>query len=256
MRLAMFLALFCLAFISGCGGGGSDYVDNPQVENSTGYVNMPAGLQVIGYHGVVQIDENYTNMGLRHRGQAALTGLTDLVVTDVDTPLLCIKSPNMAVMLVGATRSGSTITYRLASAAGVIDWYVFDKMRAPPAGSSGAGLQVYTSAGVLAFDSTNPPMRIVGIADLASAPPNGTYPPPAGSIAAAAGDYAACLSFARIYVTYGNQPDLMLGDGVRTSSTGASTEMIVFKQLQPHAIPGDYLQPAGGKLFLVDVTNL
>lgn len=32
--------------------------------------------------------------------------------------------------------------------------------------------------------------------------------------------------------------------------------MIVFKQLPPYAIPGDYLQPVGGKLFLVDVTNL
>lgn len=255
MRLAMFLALFCLAFISGCGGGGADYVDNPQLEKSSEYVNMPAGFQVIGDHGVVQIDENYTNMGLRHRGQAALTGLSDLVVTDVDTPLLCIKSPNMAVMLVGATRSGSTITYRLASAAGTIDWYVFDKMRAPPAGSSGAGLQVYTSAGVLAFDSTNPPMRIVGITDLPNAQ-QGVYPPPPGSITAPAGDYAACLSFSRVRATYGNSPDVMLGDGVRTSATGASTEMIVFKQLPPYAIPGDYLQPMGGKLFLVDVTNL
>lgn len=255
MRPAMFLALFCLAFISGCGGGGSEYVDNPQLEKSIEYVNMPAGFQVIGDHGVVQIDENYTNMGLRHRGQAALTGLSDLVVTDVDTPLLCIKSPNMAVMLVGATRSGNTITYRLSSAAGAIDWYVFDKMRAPPAGSSGAGLQVYTSAGALAFDSTNPPMRIAGITDLASAQ-QGVYPPPPGAITAPAGDYAACLSFSRVYATYGGQPDWMLGDGIKTSSTGVVTQSIVFKQIPPYAIPDGYLQPVGGKLFLVDVTNL
>lgn len=218
---------------------------------------MPAGFQVIGDHGVVQIDENYTNLSLRHRGQAALTGLFDLAVPDVDTPLLCLKSPNMAVMLVGATRSGSTITYRLASAAGTVDWYVFDKMRAP-AGSSGAGLQVYTGAGVLTFDSASNPMRLAGLASVPDAPANEAWPPAPGAITAPVGDYAACLSFPRIYLTDGQAPNRWFGDGVMTSSTGVTTEQRYFKDHPPgsNGFGRSWMQPKGGKLFLVDVSNL
>jgi len=252
MRVLVFLAILFSALISGCGGGGGGGIASDGVNASQqqieGYENMPAGLQVIGDHGYLQIDGSSVNLGLRDKGTATFTTSVDLLVTDVDTPLICLRS-DVTVMVQGATRSGTTITYRLAVGSGVsatVGWYVFDKMRLTA--TSGAGLQVYNDAGVLTFDSTNYPIRIVGIAD--------NNPGPA-SIVVSAGLYAACLSMSRINrVVSGGLIDPIFGEGVRTSATGADVGSLVFKTLPAGIGPIGPWQPNAGKLFLVDVTNL
>ena len=221
---------------------------------------MTAGFQVVGSHGLLQIDERYTSLGLRAKGSMSITGPATLVVTDVQTPMLAISAPSAPVLLTGAVQSGGTVTYTLTSAAATaLDWWLFDKMTPPAGGSHGAGLQVYTADGQCAFDSTSPPMRIAGLLRLPDAPANAAWPPTPGALSGPAGAYAACLSHPRVYLTDGQQPNRWFADGVQTSPTGCTTGQVYYRSHPPgsNGFGGErYMQAQGGLLFLVDVTGL
>ncbi len=220
---------------------------------------MTAGFQVVGSHGLLQIDERYTSLGLRAKGSMSISGPATVVVTDVQTPMLAISAPSAPVLLGGASQSGSTVTYTLHSgiATTALTWWVFDKMVPSVVGSHGAGLQVFTADGQCAFDSTTPPMRIAGLARMPDAPGGGAFPPAPGSLSGPAGAYAAFLSHPRVFVGDGGTVN-WFADGVQTSSTGCVTGQVNFRKLPPQASFGTslYMQDRGGLLFLVDVTGL
>lgn len=250
MRVFACLAFSFLAFISGCGGGGAQEGDD-----------VTAGVSIVGQHGVVQIDSESRNLGLVAQGTALGSASTLQFSASVvsSAPMLCIRSPSAAIMVTGVSISGGVATYTYSrSAVADFDWFVFDVPAA--AAAHGTGVQVFDASGAIAFDSTMRPMRMAGVASIpdgATAPDTaGTYPPTAGSITAPMGSYAACISTPRTYErTVFSGVTRLYGDGVITSATGASTDMVFYRQRSTTISGPVYRQNKGGKLILVDVSG-
>lgn len=151
---------------------------------------MPAGLQVHGSHGVLQVDENYRNLCFKSKGN--ISGSGTVVVNNASFPIVALYPTAGTAIITHVTVSGSTYTFSIE---GTTEYFVFDVPPAFPA--NGVGLQVWDAAGAPAFDSNLPYMKPVDVFDhTVAAPPPSTdtdtgYRKPAGKkYAIAMMDYA------------------------------------------------------------------
>jgi hypothetical protein len=246
--------------LTACGGGGTDAepadVPRPvELPVITGAKNMPAGFQVIGDHGYVQIDENYFNMVYKQKGTVATfvdtynratmsyTGVTG------STPMVFVKSSNSAfVALLTVSQSGNTFTYEYAAdRATTISYWIFDK--APAASSTTGGLEVLNSSGELVYSSSQVPLKIVQVAAVSSGTPMGTD---LGSGPGGSGAYANTLSQPRVEVSSGIFKVEGVITGLSNSSTG-NTPVSLFSVGGSGTV---VIQPNGGLHFVADVTGL
>jgi hypothetical protein len=207
---------------------------------------MPAGFQVIGSHGVVQIeDSDVANLSFRQTGVTG-GGTTDITIYNVSAPLICLRTlAGTPAAVRGATYWSGHVTYRLIG--GAVQWYVFDRPVNAPAP---VGLTVYGPDGTVTYSSDQPPMKIMGAANV----PDGgmVWDAVWASIAAPyAGVWAGCLLGPRAtdYDPEG-PPRLEFIEGVLTTSTHVETRRV--------SVTGGlvYMVLKGGVLLLVDVAGL
>jgi hypothetical protein len=133
---------------------------------------MPAGLQVFNDSGVTQIDETYRNAVLRLH-QTVSNGQTVSLANCVAPIMAMYSTAGLTCMETGV--AGSTYSWRFSGSGEV---FVFDQPPTPPA-LHGFGLQVFTSAGALAFDAGIDQMRVAGVGSIWCHPfynPSSSYP--------------------------------------------------------------------------------
>lgn len=85
------------------------------------YLLMTAGLQIFGQHGVVQIDDNYQNLGVSASGAVTLTldpaphpnhmQIGTITVTG-ETPILAFAASESPINVERVVISGSTHTFQ------------------------------------------------------------------------------------------------------------------------------------------------
>ena len=227
---------------------------------------MPTGLQVIGTHGVVQVDENWSNMVLMASGigRARLAGQVPMLynttvdsnyeidITHITNPLVSVKTNgNGFVMHQMLVVNGRRYVRFSAPSSFYFEYYIFGR---GTASESNCGLQIFKADGSIAFDSAWRVLKIVSFAQTG----NGANPP--GSLSVASGNYAASL-----FSTSGH--DLAFWDGVfsrvikerwgvNTSATGCSTQLFLAEAYNiPWGGPPDhdYWNYDGGTLLLIDI---
>lgn len=247
--------LFCFAF-SGCGGGRD--AGAPQPEHKYEGQNMPHGFRVIGDHGVVQIDQDYTNLALVQAGSvfvpAGLAG-AQVLVPNVTWPILCVRTPSGAPVNVTSNQALPSPTYTLRSAtSATVEWYVFDK-NAPT--STGHGITVRREDGSIAFNSDWKVMKIGAVSVVPAATDPYSALPATGMSAPYAGNWAACLTAARVLVDDGggSQIAFIHADGIATNGNSATTGDVPVAQIPWGGAPPQIQQPLGGTILLVDVSG-
>lgn len=132
---------------------------------------MPAGVQIIGDSGVIQIDQNYFNVELQSKqtistiaGEAIWqAGQSRLVVTtNINTaPYVAIKPIANEIGLWRSELSGSTLTLTYFCQAPIgtqIQVYFFGN---PSSSPSNFGLQVFNELGELTYDSNRKYARVL-----------------------------------------------------------------------------------------------
>lgn len=171
---------------------------------------MTAGIQVIGDHGSVQIDENYYSMVLMTSGTLS-TSLQNVEAPDTTgyapqaylatvtytgtSPVVCIDTKNQPIAFFYTLRNGNQFTFTFLSfntsgsgAAATFTYYIYDTM--PNISASNQGLTVYNASGNVVFSSDYEPLRIINFAQLPNSwtiqQPSGTgqsptYYPPAST---------------------------------------------------------------------------
>lgn len=218
---------------------------------------MPAGLQVFTDSGVMQIDQDNLNFGLRLKGTATcdqvLGGPTgrryaSVQITNATAPMIAVHL-NGELALYRVSVSGSTWTFFFIGDPGqTFEWFIFDLYTA--AIGTNFGLEVYNAASSLAYNSGAPPAKIAGVGTTFSG-------------LNASRKYAACqgaTGFSEVY-----DPELEDGLGnifytascagvVHNGGTSISSQFILFEQ---------YFTPSGTSradplpgIFLFDVTGL
>lgn len=238
---------FVLAALSACGGAS---VPEPQKNLPERITNMPAGFQVIGQHGVVQVDENYYNMVYRTRGSALIrnNGRYNSATINYQgeansSPMLCTAYSNVFLWINSLTKSGDNYTFEIAAnGEDNVSYFIFDKVAATP---TNAGLEVYNANGGLVFSSNQRPMRVVSVFPVAS----GTPIQPA-SYTPLPFFFAACLSAPRISLESGI---------IKVEALQAG-----FGQLKtmgvPHVNLGNNnnvaIQPYGGIIMVVNIDGI
>ena len=253
-RLAAAL-LFCFAF-SGCGGGRD--AGAPQPEHNYEGQNMPHGFRVIGDHGVVQIDQDYTNLALVQAGSvfvpAGLTG-AKVFVPNVIWPIFCVRTPSGAPVDVASDQALPNPTYTLRSeTSATVEWYVFGK-NAPT--STGYGITVRREDGSIAFNSD---WKVMKIGAVSAVPPLTSIYEELGAhgvSAPYAGKWAACLTAARVRLDDGGGARVAYfhADGIATNGNSATTGDVRVGQIGWDGEAGRILQPLGGTILLVDVSG-
>lgn len=231
---------------------------------------MTAGFQVFNNGGVLQIDENYVNLGLIATGQVtpsaptpdghiAAFRMVEVGATGV-APIIAVRA-NYAVALGDVRQSGSTWTFRLCVNT-TTDWdgtpltyYIFDQV---PAVAHGVGLQVFRADGVCTFDSSYKYFNPVGAFTLAGGRPY-TLTDYDDYTGLPMGMYAVVLSMERMETHYWvSEFAITCGEGLRALPTGVRMR---WTQVLENAIGGN----GGGDLFvdqrsrqvvLIDVTNI
>lgn len=109
---------------------------------------MPTGLEIVGSHGIVQVDENYKVPALRHK----LTGLTGNFSFAAVRPIVCLAGANPVLLRAvhpDNANPGNFVAVVVAS--GAFTAYIFDDPIAP--GTGNEGFQVWRADGSLVFDS-------------------------------------------------------------------------------------------------------
>ncbi|UUZ75544.1 hypothetical protein LP414_27900 [Polaromonas sp. P1(28)-13] len=220
---------------------------------------MPQGLMVLGDHGVVQIDENYSNLALKASGSiyvpAGATGAS-VVVYGVQAPVMCVKTPEGLPVYVTSDQAvpNATYTFKAEDSATTIQWYVFDQT-APASATS--GLTVYRSDGSPAYNSDWKVMKIAAVAAVPYWSDPYVTAPTATASAPYVGSWAACLTSARIGIDGGGGGSVsgIWADGVITNPYGAYTSQIRVDVIQWGGQPPEVIQPNGGVILLVDVSN-
>lgn len=120
---------------------------------------MPVGLQVFNENNIVQIDSNYRNNALVRAGPYSGTSLVTVTVSG-QNPLIFFRS-EFRTILTDRRQTGSTFTFYFYPR-GPGTYYIFDVTSA----SGGFGLQIFTSSGELAFDSSRNYLRVVALVQL------------------------------------------------------------------------------------------
>lgn len=278
------IAAVFLMVLAACGGGGSgssmEAALNAPAQNTTTtavnssttttqliqeVTNMPAGFQVIGDHGGVQIDENFYNMTLKAKGSVTYPD-TQLVLTmhpwaitvpNTISPVLCFHVTHFTSIESVSSANGNTTYsgYIFAAIGGTMEWYAFDRMPAPIS-PTGAGLSVFDVNGQLTFSSEYPPMKIAAIHTI----PDSTGNPDGNSeyysySNPGAGKYAACLSSPKVGYILGGGQTSYYKQGVAANSDAYG---VFYMGSASFVVPGSqpYYNPKGGQLVLVDVTGL
>lgn len=220
---------------------------------------MPAGIQIWGDHGFVQITDAYSNFAFRAKGVVALdgNGRGSISFSGMSHPMVCVQSGS-PVALLGTWTDGWSWTFTFNGSPGASFWvFTFDD----PVfnGGSKYGLQIFKDDGSLAFDSNMKYMKIAGI----GSPPGGVpgynatweYNPLVG------GSYAVCMTYVRTGIYSIPFTDVIYcADHVYTTGNGAGI------RLQGYAKKGIWdqgdgngLQIEAGRaptLVLVDVSQL
>lgn len=210
---------------------------------------MAQGLQIIGDHGVVQIDQDYSNLVMIAKGThswSAYDGSFTLTLPTVATPLLAIRT-STPVWVYTNNAIGTTSYVFYSSSAGSCTYYLFDKSIAA---TGSHGLQVFKANGELAYHSSWPILRIgnmvqvthgmsVGASTSVGAPYGGTW--------------AAVLTSSRFkafMVSAGQHARAW--DALACTDSGATC---MVQQIAP--ISGVLVadQPHNGHILLVDVTG-
>lgn len=223
---------------------------------------MPAGLQVIGDHGVVQIDENYTNYALKYSGRTFIANRATLTLNGLVNPILCLRTPEGRAVFVSSNQSFPDVTYTLITGLDsqigtTVEWYLFDQT---VSADSGTGLSVYRADGSIAYNTSWKVMKVGAVAQVRDIGDNEMPGDAEGRVAAPyAGKWAVCLSSARGAIVPDGSGRLanFLYDGVVTDDTGAQTGVVEINRIPWRSEDG--VQPGplrGGVLILVDVSNI
>lgn len=253
------VAILFTAFVSACGGSSGQQEKQPIQQSAfdlSGINNMPAGFQVIGSHGFVQIDENFVNFVFKQKGSVAVNsypGTPGTITVTANYPMLCIRSSGYVAIRKAAV-SGNTYTYTLyGSGAETISWYLFDVV--PPVASA-AGITVYKADGTVAFSSDYSPMRVVAAGQSAS----GDILDGGTSVAAPyAGNFAACLSSPKATAQTAADPlisRLVYFEGIAVGASSVFTGAVPAGEAVTGTTGRVVMQSNGGQLLLVDVSNL
>lgn len=231
---------------------------------------MPAGFQAFNNGGVLQIDENYVNLGLIATGQVtpsaptpdghlAAFKMAEVTVTGV-APIIAVRA-NYVVALGDVRQSGSTWTFRLCVNTS-LDWdgtaltyYIFDQV--PPV-AHGVGLQVFRADGACTFDSNYKYFNPVAAFTLAGGQPTALtdYNDYTG---APIGTYAVVLSMERLGTHYSvSEFAITCSDGLRALSNGVRMRWI---QVNENAVGGDgsnvlFVDQRARQAILIDVANI
>ena len=125
---------------------------------------MPAGIQIYNSAGTIQIDDSDPALALREKRTVSVPAATlnnmiyvDVTFTNVEFPMMAVRTGNTGsyVSVVTASRTGSSITYRIgqtgASPLNVV-CYFFDR---PIPTSTSSGLKIYDTTGKCTFDSNH-----------------------------------------------------------------------------------------------------
>ena len=119
---------------------------------------MAVGMQIIGSHGVYQVDQTYRNLCKVAKGALANT----ISLAGSVSPLMAIRSTDTSGTLVlYITISGSTYTWNSQPTPSATTYWLFDVPPTSPA--TGIGLQIFDASGVVVFDTFNEYMKIVGV---------------------------------------------------------------------------------------------
>lgn len=215
------------------------------------------GLEVVGAHGSLQINENYENLYLTQKGTISiLTGLAS-------TPYTIDIAGNMPLLFIGPTTTDAHIVVagRVLISASVwrytlyahslnnpssflvnIPYYIFD-VTVPT--DSGFGLQVFKANGELAFDSGSKFLRIKQVIQMTSIANSYTVGP--NSIA------MIDSTVFWIQQTSGSS-SAVFGTCVRVNGNNVTTRggAVVSPNSTPAYVPPEYLP----RIIVADSTNL
>lgn len=208
------------------------------------------GLQVIGDHGVVQIDQNYFNLQFKQSGSVTTSGIANSYVefsVTANHPMIVLKSPDAVATIIATTRSGNTFTYRIAAAGAVtVYWYLFDSSVVTPSG--GWGLQVFNPAGQLTFDSGTRVLKVANFFANVSVGSGTT----GGKIAdLPSGNWGTVLTRPRVTGTPGAKPILS-----QMAARVTSNELFVFATSFTYASGTSAVYNGLCDLLLVDLTGI
>lgn len=131
---------------------------------------MPAGLQVIGDHSIIQLDETYQNLFLVASGTATtpsspnqglgyLNNITGMP-TRTSTSITVLSSTATACVIVAAPPGGTSMDVYSIKPDSAFKWWVFDVLTGDSANSN--YLQTYTWDSQLIFDAGRKPMKVLG----------------------------------------------------------------------------------------------
>ncbi len=272
--LTLAVTLFTVLSSAGCGGGSTEPVAAAPSFNGLLDIdrvqNMPAGFQLFGAHGVMQIDGQYANLGLTAKGVITIppsgsitqstpmvSGIAPQISVRGITPILCLRPTVVHATIARVQRSGEVFSYTVigsASPAGeTFEYFVFDQMRlAIPLSNSKSGLQLFTPDGNIVFDSNANPMRVVAAGSISNAPLLST---PGSLNVGYSGVYAACISQGRIdsVYSYPSRMTQIFGEGVRITANGAVTDAVLNNLVGYEIHPREN---SGAQIILVDVSGL
>ena len=262
------------AFINGCGGG----ADTAALESTSlpdvaaaqlqGLQNMAAGFQIVNANGIVQVDENYVNLGLVAKGTitipaggiGGMAAPAQISFTGA-SPILCIRPVSTYAFIRSVTKLGNTFSYTVnggysgagntSPTAETFNWYIFDRMS--QIAVTNYGIQIYNASGELTFNSSSNPMRIAGVGQTPNA---ALSTAPATVSAAQAGIYAACISNGRLFSqVVSTQPpiSMIIREGIKVNSTGGTTAGVADLTI---GTLSSLVSNTGGQILLVDVSGL
>lgn len=219
---------------------------------------MPNGFRVVGDHGVVQVDQDYTNLALVRSGSVFVPGGmpgAQVSVSGVTWPIFCVRTPAGIPVNVTSNQALPNPTYTLrAQESSTVEWYVFDRDAPAP---SEHGLTVRRADGSIAFNSGWKVMKIGAVAAVPTATDPYALLPAVGVSAPYNATWAACLTAARVLVDDGGGAEVSFihADGVATNGNSATTSDVRVAQIAWGGNPPQFQQPLGGSLLLVDATG-
>lgn len=275
IKAAILVATLFTALSSGCGGGSASQAPEPvkspeQKIDVERVQNMPAGFQVFGLHGVLQVDGKYANLGLVAKGTITIppsgsitpsTPMVSALIPQISakgmTPILCLRPTVVNATIAKVQRIGDTFNYTIIGSPSqngeTFSWYLFDQMSmATAVANSKSGIQVFNTQKVLVFDALAYPMRVIAVGSMPDAP---LLSSPGVLNVGSSGTYAACISQGRIDSIYSSasRKTQIFGEGVRITSNGVVTDAV------PNNFVGYEIHPrenSGAQIILVDVSGL
>lgn len=219
---------------------------------------MPTGFQSITDSGILQIDENYSAMSLIQAPTITINSYPSMTYYDIaGINPMCFLGNTGGGYVVGISRQSiGTNVWRfgfMASSGVSVKLYFFDK---GPVTAGNSGLQVFSSAGELIYDSGNVVMSLVAVYQVSGGGSNSFTPPQNGRT------HAAALSFSRSYVEQrpiSHAPWDAYQEGLYVTSTQLTTNWVKTYSVggeDPGSWRRDPDNSAPPQVLVVDVTSL